>query len=46
MEKNKQHYKLAHNFSRVPVGIKLVTMGQAGETGQRSKGIEFDKYSF
>lgn len=27
-------------------GIKIVTTGQAGEAGQRPKGMEFDKYPF
>lgn len=31
---------LAHNFSRVSVGIKFVTIGQSGEAGQRSKEME------
>lgn len=43
---NKRYQKLADTFSRVSVGIKSVTIAQAGEARQRSKEIEFDKSSF
>lgn len=43
---NKRHQKLVHTFSRESVGMKFVTMGQAGEAGQRLKEIEFNKSYF
>lgn len=30
---------MAHTFSHVSVSIKFITIGQAGEAKQRSKGI-------
>lgn len=43
---NKRYLKLmAHTFSRVSVGLQFVIIGQADETGQRLKEIEFDKPS-
>lgn len=43
---NKLYQKLANTFSCESVGIKLVTIRQAGEAGHRSKEREFDKSSF
>lgn len=35
--KSKRYYKLAHTFSRLSVGIELVTILQEGQTRQRLK---------
>lgn len=40
---HKRQQKLAHNFSRVSVGIELVTIVQAAKARQHSKEIKLDK---